>query len=115
MSFDDGAHPCNGGTRDEETVELTPERRERVLRYLDTVDIAVSGQGGSNPTYRFANVLVWGFALSIEQARPFMLIYSAKCKPPWSMEEIEHKLADALKADHHGGKPRGHLWDEESV
>lgn len=114
MSFDDGAHPCNGGTRDEETVELTPERRERVLRYLDTVDIAVSGQGGSDPTYRFANVLVWGFALSIEQARPFMLIYSAKCKPPWSMEEIEHKLADALKADHHGGKPRGHLWDEES-
>ena len=99
---------------DVKTVELTPEQRERVLRYLDTVDIAVSGQGGSDPTYRFANVLLWGFALTIEQARTFMLIYSAKCKPPWSMEEIEHKLADALKADQ-SGKPRGYLWGKESV
>ena len=74
--------------------------------------MAVSGEGGSNPTYRFANVLVWGFALTIAQARTFMLIYSAKCKPPWSATEIEHKLEDALKDDQHD-KPRGYLWGEE--
>ena len=86
MNFDGGQAQPSGGDDpgDVKTVELTPEKRERVLRYLDEVDLAVSGQGGSNPTFRFANVLLWGFALTIGQAEPFMLMYSAKCKPPWS-------------------------------
>ena len=96
MIFDGARRQPSGGDDagdDVKTVELTREQRKRVLHYLDEVDLAVSGQGGSNPTFRFANVLVWGFALTIDQARPFMLMYSAKCRPPWSMAEIEHKLA----------------------
>ena len=64
MNFDGArARSSSGGDDDGDakTVELTPEKRERVLRYLDEVDLAVSGQGGSNPTYRAANVFVWGF------------------------------------------------------
>ena len=74
----------------------------------------MSGKGGSNPTYRLANVLVSGFALSVEQAWPFMTMYSMmKCEPEWSDSEIDHKLEDALEADH-GDKPRGHLWGDDS-
>ena len=95
--------------------KLPPERMDRILRYIEKVDPAVSGEGGSNPTFRLANTLVWGFALSVEQAHPFMTMYSMeKCEPPWSETEISHKLTDALEADH-GDKLRGYLWGEESA
>jgi hypothetical protein len=93
--------------------EITPELRDRVMRYVETVEVAISGQGGSNPTYRLANVLVWGFALSREQALFFMRIYSRRCVPRWSEKELEHKVDDALKANH--DKPRGYLLDKEDV
>ena len=102
-----------GRTNDAAAGELSPERADRIWQYIKKVNPAVSGKGGSNPTYRLANVLVWGFGLSVEQARPFMTMYSmTKCVPPWSDKDIDHKLEDALKADH-GDKPRGHLWGEE--
>jgi hypothetical protein len=95
--------------------KLPPERMDRILRYIVKVDPAVSGKGGSNPTFRLANTLVWGFELTTEQAHPFMTMYSMqKCDPPWSETEISHKLEDALEADH-GSKPRGYLWGEESA
>jgi hypothetical protein len=77
------------------------------MHYIDKVDRAISGQGGSNPTFRLANVLTHGFGLSREQAIGFMHAYSIKCVPPWSHEEIAHKVDDALKAGH--DKPRGYL------
>ena len=93
---------------------LSPERADRIWQYIKKVAPAVSGKGGSNPTYRLANVLVSGFALSVEQAWPFMTMYSMmKCEPEWSDSEIDHKLEDALEADH-GDKPRGHLWGDDS-
>ena len=94
--------------------ELSPALTARIRAYIDEVDPAVSGQGGSNPTFRLANVLVWGFALSINRARPFMHNYSAsKCSPRWSAAEIEHKLEDALVGEHE--KPRGYLLGEDNV
>ena len=93
--------------------ELSPERAKRIWRYVDKVDLAVEGEGGSNPTYRLANVLVWDFALSVEQAKPFMTMYSmTKCIPPWPESLIDHKLKDAMKADH-GDRPRGRLLAEK--
>ena len=84
------------------------------MRYIEKVDPAVSGKGGSNPTFRLANMLVWDFALTTEQAHPFMTMYSMqKCEPPWSETEITHKLEDAQNADQTGKPPRGHLWGEE--
>jgi hypothetical protein len=92
--------------------QFDAERVGRIWRYVEKVDKAVSGKGGSIPTFRLANVLVWGFGLAVEQARPFMLIYSLRCDPPWSEKEIDHKLEDALTKDH--DKPRGHLWGDHS-
>src|SRR5260221_1837871 len=41
-----------------------------------------------------------------------MTAYSIRCVPPWSDKEIEHKVDDALKAEHE--KPHGY-WLKESV
>jgi hypothetical protein len=109
MNFENGALPSVS-----DTVlpgQINPELWNRILRYIEKVDIAVSGQGGSNPTFRLANVLVHGFKLSREQAYPFMKIYSLRCVPPWSDKEIWHKIDDALKAEH--DKPRGYLRGED--
>lgn len=64
-------------------------------RYIEAVPPAVSGNGGHNQTYSVAMYLVEGFALSSSDARSLMLEYSARCDPPWSECEIDHKLADA--------------------
>ena len=37
-----------------------------------------------------------------------MLEFNARCDPPWSEKELEHKLDDAAKLARHS-KPRGHL------
>jgi hypothetical protein len=49
-------------------------------------------------------------ALSKKDAKPFMDSYSARCQPPWSEKDIDHKLKDARDPEKHKGrKPRGHL------
>ena len=109
MSFNGSQQEQRSSPPEKKTVHLSVERVGRIWAYMQKVDLAISGKGGSNPTYRLANVLVWGFALSIEQARPFMHAYSgSRCKPLWDAKDIDHKLEDALNDEH--DKPRGHLW-----
>jgi hypothetical protein len=91
----------------------SPELDKRIYAYLDTVEEAIDGQGGSNPTYRVACILTHGFALRRKDALYFMRYYSqTKCKPPWSRKEMEHKVDSALKATDHK-LPRGYLLGEE--
>jgi hypothetical protein len=91
-------------------VELTPELKARIEKYIEKVDQAIEGEHGSNPTFRLACVLVWGFALSFRDAKPFMIEYSKRCDPPWPDDKIDHKLEDARDPEKHKGrKPRGHL------
>jgi predicted ArsR family transcriptional regulator len=86
---------------------------DHITAYLDTVEIAVEGQGGSAPTFRVACILVNGFALSREEAIRYMRYYSeTRSKPPWSEHEMAHKIDDALKASHQ--KPRGHLLSKKA-
>jgi hypothetical protein len=86
--------------------------RDEVIRrahaYLDKVEPAVSGQKGHNQTYKVAAILVIDFALSIDEARPLMQEFSARCVPPWSPAEIEHKLTSADKRS----DPRGKKLEE---
>jgi uncharacterized protein (DUF927 family) len=93
-------------------VELTPELKLRIEKYLDKIPPAVSGQGGHNQTYHVAAILVWGFSLAFEDAEPFMRAYSKRCIPQWSEKEIDHKLVDAHKATDHK-RPRGYLLAPE--
>ncbi|QEH37931.1 hypothetical protein OJF2_65260 [Aquisphaera giovannonii] len=79
----------------------------RARTYLSKMAPAISGQGGHNQTFDMACVLVKGFGLTIDQARPIALEWNTQCVPPWEPWEIEHKLSQAdSKPD---DKPRGYL------
>jgi hypothetical protein len=71
---------------------------KRIRAYIATMPAAVSGQGGHDATFEVACVLIQGWALSVDEARPYLQAFNATCKPPWSDEELEHKLSDAVKA-----------------
>jgi hypothetical protein len=80
----------------------------RALSYVATLPPAVSGQHGHNAAFRVAATLVHGFALSESDAMPIMEEFNAKCVPPWSRKELEHKLRSAAEWTKYD-KPRGHL------
>ena len=73
-----------------------------------TLPAAVAGQRGHGATFRAAATLVHGFALSEADAMPILREYSARCLPPWSAKELEHKLKSASEWDKYD-KPRGYL------
>src|SRR5262249_27049958 len=87
----------------------------RIRAYLDKIPSGVQGQHGSNPTYHAAQVLVNGFGLSPDEARPYMDEYTARCQPPWSEREITHKLEDAYKRGDGKGRARGYLLDQSTT
>ena len=68
---------------------------EQAQKYIDAIPGAVAGAGGHNQTYSVAMVLVQGFGLSSTDAKPLLDSYNARCSPPWSENELAHKLADA--------------------
>jgi hypothetical protein len=80
---------------------------ERIRRYLDKCEPAVSGSDGHGTTLKVACALVWGFELSPEEAFRYMLVFNDKCDPPWKPHELRHKIEDAGKIAHQ--KPRGYL------
>jgi P4 family phage/plasmid primase-like protien len=74
-----------------------PSVEDRAIAYLGTVDPAISGQGGSCPTFRAACVMA-RFDLPEHVALRLMLDhYNPKCVPPWSEAEMRHKVEDAYK------------------
>jgi hypothetical protein len=73
--------------------------------------LAVSGNHGHDATFAVAVTLRHGFALSKAAAWPIMREFNARCEPPWSEKELEHKLDSAEKVTRHP-KPRGHLLGE---
>ena len=52
---------------------------------------------------------MWGFDLSADAAFDVLQDWNARCDPPWSEQELRHKIDDARRANHE--KPRGHLRD----
>src|SRR5260370_39074656 len=78
---------CN---RDEPTSR--DERLARAAAYLTKIPPAVSGERGHDRTFHAACVLVQGFDLTIDDARPLLHKWSLACVPPCSHAELEHKL-----------------------
>jgi hypothetical protein len=81
----------------------TSEVAQKARAYLRTVRPAVEGEAGDRHTFWVACVLVRDFALPVEEALPLLEEWNATCLPPWTEEELLHKLeeADALEG------PRG--------
>ena len=84
----------------------------RALKYLSRLDNAIAGQHGHDRFFHAACVLVNGFAMSADEARPCLQWFNEnKCAPPFSPKELEHKLASAAKK----GGPRGILLGDGTV
>ncbi len=75
----------------------SPTLYERVRNYVAKMPAAVSGQGGHDSTIHVACVLMQGFDLPRAEARQILDEYNARCAPPWSDRELEHKLNQADK------------------
>lgn len=84
---------------------------ERAAAYLDTVEPAVSGQGGHNTTLRAA-MIGPGFDLSPDAT--FRLLwerYNPRCVPPWTERELRHKVESAYARE----ARRGWLLNERAA
>lgn len=80
---------------------------ERARGYLAQLPPAISGSGGHAAAFRAALLLVRGFGLEEEDAlRLLDEDYNPRCDPPWSEDELRHKIEDAGKADQ---VPMGYL------
>jgi hypothetical protein len=80
---------------------------ERIARYMAATPAAISGNHGHPQTFKVACDLVNGWALPPLCALTWLRIYNERCQPRWTPEELQHKIDDAVNADH--GKARGHL------
>jgi hypothetical protein len=81
------------------------QRQELARAYVAKLPPGMEGQGGDKQTFTVACYLVRDFDLSPDQALPLMQEYNLRCQPPWSAEELRHKLAEADKQN----DPRGRL------
>jgi len=85
--------------------------QERARKYVAKMPAAVSGAGGHDATFHVACVLLQGFDLPRGEARSVLDEYNARCEPPWSDRELEHKLNQADKmaglVTRDGTLPRG--------
>ena len=81
----------NGHRRHDDPLDVIEQAR----RYVAKMPEAVSGNNGHDAAFLVAQVLVRGFSLGVDQARPLMQEFSDRCKPPWSDREINHKLHSA--------------------
>lgn len=68
---------------------------DRARAYVAKMDAAIAGSNGHDVTFRVACTLVEGFSLSGGDALEIMREYNARCDPPWSDHELEHKVRSA--------------------
>lgn len=88
------------------------ERERRCERYLQEVELARSGHGGHDTTYRVAMIICNDFAVTNrEAALTLMRFYNERLRvageETWSEGELAHKIDDALKAPVDPGHPWG--------
>jgi P4 family phage/plasmid primase-like protien len=90
----------------EELSEPLDERVARAKRYLGKMPPAIQGQDGSKACFNAACVLVRGFDLPWSIALDLMRQeYNPRCVPPWSEDELQHKVDSATQST----RPRGYL------
>lgn len=92
-----------------------PPMERRVYRaelYAHAATGAIEGERGSDVTMKLALALVVGFVLPSEEAlRILEAIYNPKCQPPWSHDELVHKIDSC----HSSKLERGYLLSIETV
>jgi predicted P-loop ATPase len=73
------------------------ERRARA--YVAKMPPAISGSGGHTATFAVGRALAGFVHKGLPQSIAWALLveYNARCEPPWTERELEHKFEDALK------------------
>ena len=67
----------------------------RIVPYINAMPAAIQGQNGSAAALNVCNKL-YEFGLDVETAKQvFSAYYNPRCVPPWSDQEIDHKLETA--------------------
>lgn len=89
----------------------TSASADRIYRYICSADPAEQGNDGSGTTFGVLGRLWWGFALSEDELRQWAPVYNAeRCTPPWSEDELKHKIESVLNRWHPlDNRPRGNL------
>lgn len=81
---------------------VTDDLHRRLVRasaYLTRMDPAIAGSGGHAATWRAVLAMVRGFGLSPDDALALLVAdYNPRCKPPWSLRELRHKVQDAARS-----------------
>ena len=81
----------------------------RAVACLAKTAVSVSGQGGHNAAYHAAMLVVDGFGLDEESAMSVLRDWNSRCLPPWTEQELRHKVRDAGKL----ATNRGHMLTVE--
>jgi hypothetical protein len=68
----------------------------------------ISGNGGHQALWAVTQVVIRGFSLSDEQARPILEEYSRRGQPAWSEKELAHKIKQAREKSR---LPFGYILD----
>jgi hypothetical protein len=72
----------------------------RAIKYLDTIEPAISGQRGHDKTFGAACRVGPGFDLPPDVTfRLLMEHYNPRCEPPWTEADIRHKVEDAYREE----------------
>ncbi len=99
---DETAASVEGVTYD----EPLQERIARAKKYLAKMPPAVQGQDGSKACFNAACTLVRGFDLPLRTSFEMLKQeYNARCTPPWSDAELQHKVDSTTQST----RPRGYL------
>jgi archaellum biogenesis ATPase FlaH len=70
---------------------------DRASAYISKCEPSISGSNGHGAAIKVAHILVNGFALDRQDALSLFAEFNARCQPPWSDREIEHKIDSAFK------------------
>jgi hypothetical protein len=93
-------------------------RKRRAEAWIARADASVSGARGHDDAMRVASAVVQGFALgNSAEAREVLAAWNARCVPPWSHAELEHKIAEAARVGRHAWAEillRGDLREDDA-
>lgn len=92
-------------------------RTVKAGRYLSNQPACIEGQGGSAVLWRICLHLVRKLELPLDVCMALLQPYNQRCLPPWSEQELQHKLEDARdKSDMiPGTAPEGFMDDLRSA
>lgn len=85
------------------------EKFRRAKGWLARTPGAVEGQRGHDHTFYVACRLCNGFDLGPERTFELMLQWNTSCQPPWTEQELAHKIGDAMK---HSGPGNGAMLED---